>query len=200
MWLLNSHAGLGSDVKADHVDAPAGKRLYGEGRGGGHDAGDLLRRGQVGIDDHVKADLLFQHIGIPTILRTAHTGNGVVGAQLLGDEAAEQVRVVQVGDGDDQIRRLCAGLLQHADGGAVALDAHDVQRVLRLVQGGGAVIHHNDVVVLPCQLAGNGVAHLSVSHDDNFHFASSFPSGGRMIFVSLFARRKPLYSAPMMST
>ena len=99
-------------------------------------------------------------------------------AQLLGNEAAQEVRVVQVRHGDDQVRALCAGLLQNPDGRAVALDTHNVQGIFRLVQRGGVVVHHDNIVVLACQLAGNGVAHLTVSHNDDFHLVSSSPSGG----------------------
>ena len=172
------HDGLVGDVKADHVDAASRKGLHREGRRRGDDPGDLLRRRQIRIYDHVQADLFFQHVRIPAVLRAAHPGDGVARAQLLGNKAAQKVRIVQVCYGDDQVRALSAGLLQDPDGCAVALDAHNVQSIFRPLQRDGVVVYHNNIVMLACQLAGNGIAHLSVSHNNDLHFVPFSPSGG----------------------
>ena len=194
------HTGLSSNIKADHIDASTSKGLHRKSRGGGHDAGDLLRCRQIGVDDHVQADLLLQHIGVPAILRAAHPGDGMARPQLFCYEAAQQIRIVQVGHGDDQICRLRAGLLQHTNGCAVALDAHDIQGILRTVQRNGVVVHHDDVMAFAGELAGDGIAHFPVSHNDDLHSVSSSSFARRIVFLSLCARRAPLYSAPMIST
>ena len=177
------HMGLRRYIKADHIDAALGKGLHGEGRGGGNDSGDLLGGGQVRVYDHVQADLLFQHIGIPAVLGAADPGDGVARPQLFGDEAAEEIRLIQIGHGDDQVRRLGSGLLQDADGGAISLDAHDIQGVLRPVQRRGAAVYHGNIVVLSGQLAGNGIAHFTVSHNDDFHSVCSSSFGKGTLFA-----------------
>lgn len=82
------------------------------------DPGDLLGRSQVGIDEHIQADLPLQHPGVPAILRVPDPGDGVLCPQLFGDQAAHQVRLVQIGDGDDQVRAADPRRVQHADAGA----------------------------------------------------------------------------------
>ena len=110
-------------LKADHVDAPTGKGFHRDGRWEAEDPRDLLRRGQVGIDDHIQADLPLKHISVPAVFRVPHPGNGVLCAHAFGDQCAHQVRFVHAGDGDDQVGVPRSGLHQNADGGAVAVDA-----------------------------------------------------------------------------
>ena len=183
-------------LKADHVDAPAGKGLHGDGRWEAEDPRDLLRRGQVGIDDHIQADLPLEHIRVPPVFRVPHPGNGVLCAHAFGDQRAHQVRLVHAGDGDDQVSVPRPGLHQNADGGAVAVDAQHVQRAVRTVQVGGLIVHHRDVVLFLGQLLGNGIAHLAAAYDDDLHASSSPPEGAA---VCLFSSRAAANSAPSIS-
>ena len=184
--------------EADHVDAPSGEGLHREGRREAQDPGDLPGRPQVGIDQHIQADLPLQHSGVPAILRVPDPGDGVLRPQLLGDQAAHQVRLVQIGDGDDQVRAADPRRVQHADAGAVALHAHHIQGAVGPVQGRGVVIHDGDVVILHRQLPGNGIAHLAVAHNDDLHACSSpLLSGSRL---RLRRSITALYSAPIIST
>ena len=184
--------------EADHVDAPSGEGFHREGRRKAQDPGDLLGRPQVGIDQHIQADLPLQHPGVPAILRVPDPGDGVLRPQLFGDQAAHQVRLVQIGHGDDQVRAADPRRVQHADAGSIALHAHDVQGAVGPVQGCGVVIHDGDVVILYRQLPRNGIADLAVAYDDDFHACSSpLPDGSRL---RLRRRITALYSAPMIST
>ena len=162
-------------LEADHVDAAVGKRLHGKGGGEADDTADLTGGGKVGIDDHVQTDLPLEHTGIPAVFRIAHTGNGVLGAQLLGNQTADQIGLVHAGHGNHQIRRPYPGRHQHADAGAVALHAHHIQRAVRLGKGRRHIVHQRDVVFFRGHLAGNGKAHLAVADNDNFHVYSSPP-------------------------
>ena len=179
--LAQGHAADGVAVRhleADHVDAAPGEGLHAEGGGEGQDPGDLLGGGQIGVDDHVQADLLFQHFLVPAIVGVADTGDGVARPQLFGDQAAHQVDLVLVGDGDDQVGGADTGLDQHADAGAVALYAQHVHGALRLAQGVGVGVHHDDIVILLRQGIGDGISHLAVADNDNFHNA---PPVGRFL-------------------
>ena len=149
--LAQCHAADGialRDLEADHVDAAPGKGLHAEGSGERQNTGHLLGRGQIGIDDHVQPDLLFQHLLVPAVIGVAHPGHGVLGAQHFGDQAADQVDLILVGDGDHQIGGTDAGLQQHADAGAVALHAQHVHGAFRFTQGSGMGVHDDDVVFL----------------------------------------------------
>ena len=159
--------------EADHVDAAPGKGLHAEGGREGQNPADFQRRRQVGVDDHVQPDFLLQKVGLAAVFRVPDPGHRVLGPQLLGNQAAHQVGLVQVGDGDDQVGAARPGPHQHRDAGGVAHHAHHVQGVLRPGQRLGAPVHHGDVVSLAGELLGDGVAHLAVAYDDNFHVASS---------------------------
>ena len=163
-------------LEADHVDASAGEGLDGDGGGEAEDTGDLLGRRQVGVDDHVQPDLPLQHIGVTAVVRVAYPGHSVLRAQALGDEAAHQVRLVHAGDGDDQVGASYAGLHQHADRRAVAVEAHGVQCAVGTAEMLRLVIHQRDVVLLLGQLLGDGIAHLAAAYDDDLHVSSSAPA------------------------
>ena len=90
---------------ADHVDTAAGEGLHGGGGGEAEDAGDLPCRRQIGVDDHVHPDLPLQQGGVPAVVRIPHPCDGVLGPHGFGDEATHQIRLVQIADSDDQIRR-----------------------------------------------------------------------------------------------
>ena len=162
-------------LKADHVDASPGKGLDGDGGGEAEDAGDLLCRRQVGVDDHVQPDLPLQHIRIPPVVRVAHPGHGVPCTQTLGDQAAHQVRLVHAGDGNDQIGAADTCLHQHADGSAVSVEAHGVQCAVRPAQMLRLVVHQRDVMLFLCQLLGDGIAHLAAAYDNDPHISSFAP-------------------------
>ena len=183
-------------LEAHHVDASAGEGLDGDGGGEAEDAGDLLGCRQVGVDDHVQPDLPLQHIGVTAVVRVAYPGHGVLRAQALGDEAAHQVRLVHAGDGDDQVGASHAGLHQHADRRAVAVEAHGVQRAVGTAEMLRLVIHQRDVVLLLGQLLGDGIAHLAAAYDDDLHASSSPPEGAA---VCLFSSRAAANSAPSIS-
>ena len=156
-------------LKADHVDAAPGKGLHTEGGGEGQYPGDFLRRRKVGIDDHIQTDLLFQHLLVPAVIGVADTGDGMARSQLFGDQAADQIDLVLIGDGDHQIGIADAGLDQHTDAGAVALHAQHVHGAFRFPQGAGAGVHHDDIVILLRQRIGDGISHFAVADNNNFH-------------------------------
>ena len=196
--IAQRHAGqpvTRADAEADHVDPPARERLHAQRRREAEDARDLLRRAEVGVDDHVQPDLLLEQLRVAAVLRVAHAGNRVLCAELLRDQAADEIRLVEVRHRDDQIRRPRPGLGQHADARAVAELAHHVECAVRPAQRRRVGVHHNNVMILTGQLAGDGIAHLAVADDDNLHVCSSLsPEGPSLFFHSRIA---PLNSAPI---
>ena len=166
-------------LHADHGDQTAGKRLSDEGGGEGENVGDLTGGGKVGVDDHVEADLPLQHLSVAAIVCVTDTGHRVAGTQLLGDEAAHQIRLIVVGDSNHQIGVSCACVDEDGDGRAVALETHDVQRAFAAAQGGGAAVHDGDVVSLLREGLGNGEANFTVANNNNFHNVLLFQRIGR---------------------
>ena len=156
-------------LHADHGDQTAGERLGNEGGGEREDVGDLAGGGKVGVNDHVEANFPLQHLSVAAIVRVADTGHRVAGAQLLGDEAAHQIRLIVVGDSNHQIGVSCACVDEDGDGCAVALQTHDVQRAFAAAQGGSAAVHDGDVVSFLREGLGNGKANFTVANNNNFH-------------------------------
>ena len=156
-------------LEADHFHQPARKRFYAEGVRHAQDARDLLRGGMLGVDDHIKPDLAAQNGRVAEILRVAHARHGVLCAQLLCHQAADQVHLVVFRNGDEQIRLAHARLKQDARACAVALHAHNVEHGVGMVKRGAALIDDNEIVILARHLFGNGVAHLAETDNDDFH-------------------------------
>ena len=147
--------------------------------------GDLAGGGKVGVDDHVQADLPLEHLSIAAIVGVADTSHRVACAQLLGDEAAHQIRLIVVGDSNHQIGVSCACVDEDGDGCAVALHTHDVQRAFAAAQGGGAAVHDGDVVSLLREGLGNGKANFTVANNNNFHNVLLFQRIGREKFAPI---------------
>ena len=169
------------EQEAHHLHPPPVKRLDGGGVGEAEQPGDLGRGGQLRVDDHVDAQVLFQRLQVGGVVQIADPRDGVVGAQPLGGEAADHVHLVLAGGGDDHVCRLHPGLLQRADGGTVAVDAHDVQRLRGVGQSLLVGVDDGDVVVLPGELFRQGVAHLAVADDDDLHGDPSFLCGQNLM-------------------
>ena len=136
--------------------------------------GDLTGGGKVGVDDHVQADLPLEHLSIAAIVGVADTSHRVACAQLLGNEAAHQIRLVMAGNGDDEIGVSCACVDEDGDGSTVALQTHDVQRTFAAAQGGGAAVYNGNIVSLLRESLGDGKAYFTVANDNNFHSISPF--------------------------
>ena len=146
------HLGVRPAHVADEAD------LVGEG-----ELEDAPRRDEFLVDDRVHAHVL----GEAQVLQVLHLGHGAGDAELLRDDAGEDVRLVVAGDGDEGVVFL-DGLLDEEVGIApVAADDVDVGRqVLRQVLGPVAVdLDELDVVDLAGELAGDHRADLSAAED-----------------------------------
>ena len=90
----------------------------------------------------------------------------------MGGHAAEQVHLVGVGGGDEQVGLPDPRLLQGGHGGAVALNAHYVVLLHGLFQDQIVQVDEGQVVALGAELTGQGEAHLAVACDDDVHVIS----------------------------
>ena len=154
-------------------------------RGEAQQPGDLHRRGVLGVDDHVDAQFLFEDGELHRVLHVAHPGDGVLGAQPLGGEAADHVYLVQAGGGDDDVGGVDAGLPQCHNRRAVALDAQDVQGLRRAAQGVVVGVDDGDVVLLPGEMLRQSEAHLAVAHDNDFQVYPSLISMVKVLTLIL---------------
>ena len=151
----------------------------------------------LGVDDHIEPDLTAQDRRIAEVFRIAHAGDRVLCAKLFRHQAADEVHLIVFRNGDEKIRLAHARLQQNADGRAVAVDAHDIQRAVGTAQVGDLVVHKGDVVPFLCQLLGDGIAHLAAAYNNDLHVSSSPPHGAAVFFTSVRAAEN---SAPKIKT
>jgi len=95
-------------------------------------------------------------------------------ADLLRDQAAQEVQLVLRRHGDDQIRLVHARLDLRGVGRAVALDAQNVEILDCPLQRRPAAVDNGDLMPLARELLGQRAADLSVAHDHDPHGLNSF--------------------------
>ena len=162
------------DRKSDHLHPAPGKGLHAEGGGYPQQPGDLSGCRVLRVDDQVHPDLPLEEIGLPIVLRIADTAYGVLGSQLLGDEAADNIQLIGARYRHHQVRPPDAGLPEHADGGSAALHAQNIQYALGVGKSLRVLVDEHQIMVLAAELLGQGVPHLAVADDDDPHIC--FPS------------------------
>ena len=156
-------------AKAHQLHPAAAEGLNVGRRGEAQQAGDFPRRGVFRVDDHIDAHVLFQFVQAQVILRVADAGDGVLGSQVLGGETADHVHLVGVGGSHQQIGVLCSRFPQGVGGYAVALDAHNVQRVGGAVQGAVLGVHDSNVMLFVQKLLRQRKTDFSGAYNDDFH-------------------------------
>ena len=160
-------------LKADELDKAAGKRLHAERRRHPQNARNFLRGGIFGVDDHIKPDLAAQDRCIAEILGVAYAGDRVLRAELFRHQAADEVDLVVFRNGDEKVRLAHARLQKDAGARAVALHTHDVEHGVNVVEHGAVAVDDDQIVVLARHLLGDGVADLTDTDNDDFHFCVS---------------------------
>ena len=160
-------------AELDHLHAAARKRLDVAGKGEAQQPADFQRRGALGVDRHVYAQLALEHRQALVVFGIAHAGDGVARAQPLGDQAAEHIGLVARRRGNDDVGVLSARFDERLRVGAVAAHAQYVQRLLAALQRLLGIVHDDHVVALSGQIFGDDVPHLAVSDHQNFHNPSS---------------------------
>ena len=157
------------DPETNELHPPAVEGLQ-IGRGGEPEQpGNFHGGGVLRIDDHVDADYLFQGGQLHGVLHVAHPGDGVLGTQPLGGEAADHVNFIQAGGGNQNVGMFGIRLPQGGNGRAVALDAHDVQRVGRPLEGLVPGVDNDDIVILAGQVFRQRKANFTAAYNDNLH-------------------------------
>ena len=143
-------------------------------------AADFQRGSPLRVHRQVDAHFLLQNGQAVVIFRVAYAGNGKLGAQPLGDQAAQHIGFIAGGGGDDDVRLFRARVHQGGGVGPVAPYAHYVQRVLAAAQHFLAAVHNHHGVFFPRQMLGNHMPDLTVAHNQNSH---SFPPFDRIPFA-----------------
>ena len=155
------------DLEGDQLRLTVGKGGDLQGRGQRQHPGSLPAALQLGIEDHGKPQPLPQVAHILAVVGIADPGDGCAARHTLGHGAAQQVQLVGLSDGDDQVRIFDPRLLLDGIGGTVAHHAHDVVGTVDILHQSGVLVDDGDVVALPAQLLHQGDAHLAAADDDD---------------------------------
>ena len=123
------------------------------------------------VDAHADEHLLVVGLQIFVVV---DAGDGLLGPQLLGHDGRQNVLVLVVIDGDEQIAPTHARLAQHGESRGVALDRNQVGEAAQLVQRLGVAVDHRDVVTVSAQHARQMAAHLSYARNYYLHPFTSF--------------------------
>ncbi len=130
--------------------------------------GDLLGIKEV-VDAHVDEDLLV--VGLE-ILVVVDTGDGLLGAELLGEHGGDDVDVLLVVDGDEEVAATHRSPAQGSEGGGIALDGDDVGQTAHLREELLVAVDDGDVVAVAAQHPGQMAAHLARTRYHDFHGAA----------------------------
>ena len=162
---------LGAEFHHFHL-AP-GEVLDIIGKGKAQQAADLHGGSPLGIDRHVHAGLVLEQGQACIILGVTDTGNGILRAQTLGNQAAEHIDFITGGGGHQDIRLIHPRVHEGTGIGAIALDAHHVQGILTALEHRFVIIDHHHIVTLTGQLLRQRMANLAVAHHQYPHTDSS---------------------------
>ena len=133
------------------------------------DPGHFRSTGQLRIDGQTQAQVLLDEADLLHVFWAPHPGDGVLGSRPLGNEAGQQILLVGVGGGNQQIRLLHTGLPLDLQGGAVALNGHNIQALYGMLQGCGPLVNDGHVMTGFGEPLGKGAAHFAVHYNDDAH-------------------------------
>ena len=157
------HAGF------ENFHMPSGKGVDFDGRGEPQYPGHFRGAGFLRVDGHAEPQIVLDEVQFLHVHGVAHPGDGVPRAQLLADEAAQQVQLVRAGTGNDEVCLIRSGLQLNLPGSAVALHDHHVQLVVGLIQPDPGAVHQRHFMLFLRQLLSKDTADFSVADNHDFH-------------------------------
>ena len=175
------------DLELNQLGLSVRKGVYFQCSGEVEDARGLLGCLQLRVDNHGQSQLFPQVADLGAVVRCAHPGNGSAAANPFCNRAAQQIELVGVGDGDDEVGVLDAGLHLNAVAGAVAHNAHDVKQPGDALDALGGLVDDGEVMALPAELFDQGGAHLAAAHDDDAQSLRLSLFGNRRAFEKFIA-------------
>ena len=134
----------------------------------------LRRADQLRIDGQAQPQIVGNERQLPRVFRVPDAGNGVLRADLLRNEAAQQIQLVLRRYRDDQLRLVDARLQLRGIRRTVSLNAQNVQILNRPLQRRAAAVDNGDLMPLTRKLLRQRTADLSVAHDHDPHGLNSF--------------------------
>ena len=126
---------------------------------------NLLGIEQV-VDAHVDEHLLV--VGFEVFV-VVDPRDRLLRPEALGQRGRDDVGILLVVYGDEQVALADRSAAQHGEGRRVALDRDDVGQARDLGQGLRIAVHDGDLMAVAAQHAGQMASHLAGSRNDDFH-------------------------------
>ena len=159
-----------ADAVAEEMDLSFHELGHVEGAGAAGDLDDLLGDRVLRVDEHVDAEFFFrQHrapAGVFDTLHSCYPGRNLV---FPGQQTGQDVHLIEVGDGDEDVGILYPRLLQDFGAGAVADNPHDVEAVLGSGEMFRVAIDQGDFVSFQRQALAKEIADLAGADDQDAH-------------------------------
>ena len=152
-----------------HLHPPLGKGFDVACKGKAQQPADFQRGGTLGIDRHVDAHLALQKRQAVVVFRVTDAGDGVLGSQLFGHQAAKHVGFVAGGGGNDDIRLVRPRVHQSGGVGPIATHAQHIQRILAALEDFLAAVHNDHVMPLSCEMFRQRMTYFAVTNHQDSH-------------------------------
>ena len=164
---------VGRKLEFEQLDLAAEEGVGLDSRRNAQRPRHLRRADQLRIDGQAQPQIVGNERQFPRVFRVPDAGNGVLRADLLRNEAAQQIQLVRRRHCDQQVCGIHACLDLRLIGRAVSLDAENIERFRRLLKRIGAVVYNGNVMSFPGELLGKRAADLAVSDNDDLHVIHS---------------------------
>ena len=160
------------DAAVDDLGAALGKGFDPDSAGEAQDARDFLGALVFGVDYPGDAESLPQKFHLRQILRVAHPGDDVLGAETARGQRADHVGLVALGHGHEDIGPGRAAFAQRVGIGGAAEHADHVLLVGYGFDGLAVPVDQRDIVALGLQALGDARTHHARAGYDDFQGSS----------------------------
>ncbi len=162
---------LRHDFELDQLDLSSGQLSVHEHGGEVESSRHLFSHGQLRTDHVTDSDLFAVLNRLIDIFRIADPGDGLAHAEMAGNDAGDDVRLIVAGDGDNDVRFLDARFRKQPCVGSIA---HQHFHIHLLQSGTGNRVFVDDgYIMILIKLAGHEESDLASPCDQNTHTISS---------------------------
>ena len=103
------------------------------------------------------------------ILNAFDSGNACFYTVFARQQAGEDIDLVKIGNGDEDIDVFNVGLFENFSAGAIAVESHDIEAILSLAKMSFVTIDQGDFMSLHGETLAQEIADLACSDDEYFH-------------------------------
>ena len=167
---LTGDGGAAADARLEKAHLTLRKVLYVECGGGHENARDFICRDELWVEHEINIKILFEILSC--LYRNTHVADArdcVRDAMFFRKHAGDDVYLVALRHGDEDVRALDVGIIHRERTGDICLDRQHIERRLRRLKLTLLAIHDNDIHALLREQRRNAVAQPSRTRNYNPH-------------------------------